>query len=103
MNHNLVGVRQVMSQLVMKITTNSEPCVTMMLEKLQKSGWFLVDSCHLSATYFQGPAMAAMGEWRDGLCCSKLTCSMPPKLNRQGEKSFFESIFVAIVYTCYIH
>ena len=27
----------------------------------------------LSETYFQGSAMAAMGEWRDELCCSKLT------------------------------
>ena len=28
----------------------------------------------LSATYFQGWAMAAMGEWRDDVGRSKLTC-----------------------------
>ena len=72
-----------MSQPVTKITTNPEPCVTMMLEKLRKSGWFLVDSCHLSATYFQGSAMATAGEWRDGLCCSKLICTSLDRSCRQ--------------------
>ena len=35
-----------------------------------------VDGLSLSATYFQGSAMAGTGERRDKLCCSKLTYAL---------------------------
>ena len=72
LNRDLGGVRRVASQPVAKITTDSEPCMTMLLEKLRKSDRSLEDCC-LSATYVQVSAMVAAGEWRDEVGCSKLT------------------------------
>ena len=61
-------------ETITKITIDPEPCKTMLLEKLRESYWSLGDCCLcLQHTYVQGSAMAAMGEWRDEVGCSKLT------------------------------
>ena len=44
-DHNLGRARRFANQPVAKIITNPEPCIAMMLEKLQKSSWSLVDGC----------------------------------------------------------
>ena len=64
MNHDLGGA----SQPFAKITLDPEPCMTMLLEKLQKSDRSLEDCCD-----FQGSVMAAVGKWRDDEGCSKFT------------------------------
>ena len=62
-----------MSKPFAKIT-NSEPCIIMLLEKLQKNDWSLDwFAVSIFATYVQGSAMAAMEEWRN---CSSLTCAL---------------------------
>ena len=42
---------------VAKITTNLEPCIIMLLEKLQKQQLIFGRLLSLSATYIQGPSM----------------------------------------------
>ena len=68
----LGGARRVVSQPFAKITIDPEPCITMLLEKLCKSDRSLGDCC-LCLQIFSGSAMAAAGEWRDEVGCSKLT------------------------------
>ena len=45
MNRDLGGVRQVVSQPVVQITIDPEPCMTMLLEKLRKSDRSLGGCC----------------------------------------------------------
>ena len=39
----------------------------------------------LSATYFQGSAMAGMGKWRDELCCYSLLSISSPRISTYTE------------------
>ena len=48
---------------VARITTNLEPCITMLLEKLQKSDWSLADCCvYLQHTFKNQPRLL----WESG-------------------------------------
>ena len=64
LNCDLGGARRVASQPLAKITIDPEPCMTVQLEKLRKSESVFGRLLSLSATYFQGSAMAAAGERR---------------------------------------
>ena len=66
----MAGQDWVMRQPVIKIITKPESCITMLLEKLQLSKQIAISIWNI----FQGSAMAATGEWRDDLYCSKLMC-----------------------------
>ena len=73
MKHNLGVARHGIfaSQPVAKIVTNPEPIAEAM-KKWLVSGRLM----SLSATYFQGSAMAATGEWTDGLRYLKVTFAL---------------------------
>ena len=69
LNRDLGRARCIASQPVAKITTDPEPCMAMLLEKLQKSDQSLRDCCLCLQHMFN---MVAAGEWRDKVGCSKL-------------------------------
>ena len=59
--------------LLLLIITNSARLIYAKDTLLHKLGiWVFKRLVSLSATYIQESAIAAMGEWRDGLCCLKL-------------------------------
>ena len=66
LNHDFGGARRVASQPIAKITIDEE---SMLLEKLRKSDRRLGDYCLCLQHMF----MAAAGEWRDEVSCSKFT------------------------------
>ena len=67
-----------MSQPVARITTNldNKAAGALNFEGTKKRLVFGRLLClHVCATYLQGSAMAAMGEWKDERWCSKVTCT----------------------------
>ena len=65
-------MRQVASQSVVKITTNPDDNAA---GEARKKRLVFDRLLSVFAIYFQGSAMAAKGERKDELCCSKLTCA----------------------------
>ena len=75
LNLDLSGVRWVVSQPVVRITTNPEACITYNAagEATKKRLVFGKLLCLCTTTYLHGSAVAAMGEWRDEQWGSKNT------------------------------
>ena len=70
LNHNLGGMRGVMSQPVVRIITNPEPCITMLLEKLRKSDGSLAD-CYLYLQHVFKDQVWLLWESRESICAAR--------------------------------
>ena len=80
-----------MSEPVTKITTNSEPCLTMLLEKLRKSDWSSADCCVKDQPWL-------LQESKETARVSHTHCSIVPLVNSARISTYTEDTQTVLIW-----